>query len=37
VKTSLAALAQVGPQAVTLMVSETLFIAILVLVLVHVG
>lgn len=37
VKTSLAALAQVGPQAVTLMVVETLFIAVLVLVLVHAG
>jgi uncharacterized integral membrane protein (TIGR00698 family) len=37
VKTSLAALAKVGPQAVTLMVSETVFIAVLVLVLVHVG
>ena len=37
VKTSLAALAQVGPQAVTLMVAETLFIAVLVLVLVQIG
>jgi uncharacterized integral membrane protein (TIGR00698 family) len=37
VKTSLAALAQVGHRAALLMVSETVFIAILVLALVHVG
>jgi uncharacterized integral membrane protein (TIGR00698 family) len=36
VKTSLVALAEVGHQAVTLMVAETAFIAVLVLVLVHV-
>jgi uncharacterized integral membrane protein (TIGR00698 family) len=37
VKTSLAALAQVGHRAIVLMVAETMFIAVFVLVLVHVG
>jgi uncharacterized integral membrane protein (TIGR00698 family) len=37
IKTSLAALGKVGPRAIGLMVAETVFIAILVLLLIHVG
>jgi uncharacterized integral membrane protein (TIGR00698 family) len=37
IKTSLVALSQIGPQAIWLMVAETVFIALFVLLLVHIG
>ena len=37
IKTSLVALGHVGPRAIALMVAETIFIGVFVLILVHVG